>query len=292
MTHLSTYFKTTLRLKVSGKHVLLTGPMLVSQLLGVLFSTLTLTSCAATYAPVVDKYGVESNRAPVTRGVHVVRPGETLYSISWRYGWDFKTLAAANRIAAPYTIYPGQNIRLDRRVASNAPPTATAPPAVKPKPTSKPENTSTSKPAPAVATTPPKKAVPPRQPAVNTGPVKWHWPASGSVISRYSKTTVGQHGISIDGRDGDPVRAAATGMVVYRGDGLTGYGNLLIIKHSERWLSAYAHNQQMLVKEGQTVNAGERIATMGASGTFRTQLHFEVRRDGTPIDPMTVLPRK
>jgi len=275
----------TLRLKVSDKHVLSAWPMLVSQLFGVLFSTLTLTSCAATYAPVVDKYGVESNRAPVTRGVHVVRPGETLYSISWRYGWDFKTLAAANRIAAPYTIYPGQNIRLDRNVAS----ATSAPSPVKAKPASKPANKPTTKPAPAVTATPPK---PPRQPAASTGPIKWHWPASGKVISRYSKTTVGQHGISIDGRAGDPVRAAATGVVVYRGDGLTGYGNLLIIKHSERWLSAYAHNQKMLVKEGQTVNAGERIATMGASGTFRTQLHFEVRRDGTPIDPMTVLPRK
>jgi lipoprotein NlpD len=288
MTYLSTYLKATLRLKGSGRPVLFAWPMLMSQLLGVVLSTLTLTSCAATYAPVVDKYGVESNRAQVTRGVHVVRPGETLYSISWRYGWDFKTLAAANRIAAPYTIYPGQNIRLDRGGAnvSSTSRSSTAPssPSAKPQPTSKP----VSKPAPTVAAAPPKKTPPPSQ----SGPIKWHWPASGNVISQYSKTTVGQHGISIDGHAGDPVRAAANGVVVYRGDGLTGYGNLLIIKHSERWLSAYAHNQQMLVKEGQTVNAGERIATMGASGTFRTQLHFEVRRDGTPIDPMTVLPRK
>jgi len=80
--------------------------------------------------------------------------------------------------------------------------------------------------------------------------------------------------------------------VVYRGSGLTGYGNLLIIKHDERWLSAYAHNEQMLVSEGATVTAGQRIATMGDSGTFRTQLHFEIRRDGTPVDPVTLLPRR
>ena len=88
------------------------------------------------------------------------------------------------------------------------------------------------------------------------------------------------------------MRAAAGGVVVYRGNGLTGYGNLLIIKHDERWLSAYAHNKAMLVKEGQQVKAGEQIASMGATGTFRTQLHFEVRRDGAPIDPLTVLPGK
>lgn len=260
--------------------------MLLSQLLGVVLSTLTLASCAATYAPVVDKYGVESNRGPVTRGVHVVRPGETLYSISWRYGWDFKALATANRIAAPYTIYPGQNIRLDRGGVSASAPTrpsavsSSTPSPARPQPTTKP------------ASKPKVTAAPPSQSAASTGPIQWHWPANGDVISQYSKTTVGQHGISIGGQAGDPVRAAANGVVVYRGDGLTGYGNLLIIKHSERWLSAYAHNQRMLVKEGQTVNAGESIAAMGASGTFRTQLHFEIRRDGTPIDPMTVLPRK
>ena len=125
---------------------------------------------------------------------------------------------------------------------------------------------------------------------VATGPVKWQWPATGRVIQKFSASAVGQTGIAIDGNDGDPVRAAADGVVVYRGDGLTGYGNLLIIKHSERWLSAYAHNKAMLVKEGQAVKGGQQVASMGATGTFRTQLHFEVRRDGSPIDPMTVLP--
>lgn len=252
-----------------------------------IFSLLAaISGCTPSYAPVEDKYGAVSDRGPVTRGVHVVRPGETLYSIAWRYGWDFKALAAANNVRAPYTIFPGQQIRLDQKVAAASRPAPVAP---KPSPTrSTPASSSSSKPTPAPVAKPT-----PRQssPSVATGPVKWQWPATGNIISRYSSATAGQHGISIDGRDGDPVVAAADGVVVYRGDGLTGYGNLLIIKHDERWLSAYAHNQKMLVKEGQAVKAGSKIATMGASGTFRTQLHFEVRRDGSPIDPMTVLPR-
>jgi lipoprotein NlpD len=103
---------------------------------------------------------------------------------------------------------------------------------------------------------------------------------------------VSSKGIVIAGNEGDPVRAAAAGVVVYRGSGLTGYGNLLIVKHDERWLSAYAHNERMLVAEGEKVGAGQRIATMGDSGTYRTQLHFEIRRDGTPVDPLTLLPRR
>lgn len=240
-----------------------------------------LTGCTAVYAPVVDKYGVDSNRAPVTRGVHVVRAEETLYSIAWRYGWDFKVLATANNIRAPYTIFPGQAIRLDRTVSTvGRAQTAAARSTTKPSTT-----TSTSKSKPA-------RPSPAKSASVRSGPLTWQWPATGDVISRYSSAKVGRHGIAISGRDGDPIRAAGQGIVVYRGNGLTGYGNLLIIKHNERWLSAYAHNEKILVKEGQPVKAGEQIATMGATGTFRTQLHFEVRRDGSPIDPMTVLPGK
>lgn len=243
-----------------------------------------LSACTVTYAPVVDKYGADYKRGPVTRGVHVVREGETLYSIAWRYGWDFKALASANRIGAPYTIFPGQEIRLDR-TGSTAVASATPRPA--PKPSS--GTSSTSKPAKPAGTAPAPK--PTAKPAP-TGPINWQWPATGSILSHYSANKVGHHGITLGGREGDPVAAAADGVVVYRGNGLTGYGNLLIVKHDERWLSAYAHNQSMLVSEGQKVKRGEKIATIGATGTFRTQLHFEIRRDGTPIDPVTVLPRR
>lgn len=251
-------------------------------MLGVLLS-----ACAPTYVPVIDKYGSTSERAPVTRGVHAVRPGETLYSIAWRYGWDFKSLAAANRIGAPYTIYPGQQIHLDR-VASSSPPRPTV--AAKPTTSSKPA--SVAKPAGTTKPTASKPAASAPIASSGGGTIRWQWPAAGKVLQSFSSTAVGHSGIVIDGQDGEPVRAAADGVVVYRGDGLTGYGNLLIIKHDERWLSAYAHNKAMLVKEGQRVKAGEQIARMGSSGTFRTQLHFEVRRDGAPIDPITVLPRK
>ena len=246
-----------------------------------------LSACTVGYAPVIDKYGADYKRGPVTRGVHVVREGETLYSIAWRYGWDFKALASANRIGAPYTIYPGQEIRLDRTasttVASSRPSSSPAA-----KPSSGTTSTSTSKPSKPPAPAPVSKPAP----TAPAGPINWQWPASGSILSHYSANKVGHHGITIGGREGDPVAAAADGVVVYRGNGLTGYGNLLIIKHDERWLSAYAHNQSMVVSEGQKVKRGEKIATIGATGTFRTQLHFEIRRDGTPIDPVSVLPRR
>ena len=242
-----------------------------------------LSACTVTYAPVVDKYGADYKRGPVTRGVHVVREGETLYSIAWRYGWDFKALASANRIGAPYTIFPGQEIRLDRLGSTTV---ANTTPRPAPKPSS--GTSSTSKPAKPAAPAPAPKPAP----SAPSGPINWQWPATGSILSHYSSNKVGHHGVTIGGREGDPVAAAADGVVVYRGNGLTGYGNLLIIKHDERWLSAYAHNQSMLVSEGQKVRRGEKIATIGATGTFRTQLHFEIRRDGTPIDPVTVLPRR
>jgi len=112
------------------------------------------------------------------------------------------------------------------------------------------------------------------------------------VVEQFSASSSGRKGIAISGRLKSPVIAAAEGRVVYRGSGLTGYGNLLILKHNDRWLSAYAHNDAMLVKEGDVVKAGQKIATMGATGTFRTQLHFEIRRDGKPVDPMQYLPKQ
>lgn len=243
--------------------------------------SLWLGACTATYAPVIDKYGTDTAPAkPVTQGVHVVRSGETLYSIAWRYGWDFRRLAAANGIRSPYTIYPGQEIRLDRQPPSTS--------AVTPKAPSPSAPSASVTPAP----TPSKPSVPAAKPAPSSGPISWQWPAPGKVLAGYEAGKAGRQGISIDGNTGDAVAAAGNGVVVYRGNGLTGYGNLLIIKHDERWLSAYAHNQRMLVSEGQAVKAGEKIATMGDSGTYRTQLHFEVRRDGTPIDPLAVLPKR
>tara|TARA_R110001606_G_scaffold13274_5_gene57904 strand:+ start:8405 stop:9118 length:714 start_codon:yes stop_codon:yes gene_type:complete len=232
--------------------------------------------------PVVDLYGKESRAAPVRSGSHQVQRGETLYSIAWRYGWDYRALARANHIPAPYTIYPGQTIVFAGGPSKPATPTTPAPAA------------SPSRPSASGATSTPVQAPAPPKPSspAQAGPVNWQWPANGKLVERFSSSSGGRRGVAIAGHHGEPVLAAAAGRVVYKGSGLTGYGNLLIIKHNERWLSAYAHNDEMLVKEGQSVKAGERIATMGASGTFRTQLHFEIRKDGQPIDPLTVLPSR
>lgn len=258
--------------------------------------------CAASYAPVVEYNAsgprgggqMSSRPSQITQGSHVVVRGDTLFSIAWRYGWDYRQLAAANGIRAPFTIHPGQRIHLDRQpqqqVATPTP--STRPPASQtPPPATRPSQPP--QPSPPVASAPAPSQGPSAGSSTpsGTGPVTWRWPANGQVISTFSQRA-GQRGISIAGRDGDPVLAASDGVVVYRGNGLTGYGNLLIIKHNDRWLSAYAHNDEMLVREGEPVRAGQRIATMGATGTFRTQLHFEVRRDGQPVDPGSVLPRR
>lgn len=243
----------------------------------VVLTMLLLCGCAVgNPPPVVDIYGRDAQAGPVRSGSHQVQRGETLYSIAWRYGWDYRALARANRIAAPYTIYPGQTIVFSGPAKS-----------------AKPARPAPSKPA-GGATSTPVKSTPPPTPSspAQVGPVRWQWPADGKLLERFSNGASGRGGIAIGGHRGAPVRAAAAGRVVYKGSGLTGYGNLLIIKHNDRWLSAYAHNDEMLVKEGERVVAGARIATMGASGTFRTQLHFEIRRDGQPIDPLTLLPKR
>lgn len=255
-----------------------------------------MSGCSASLAPVVDIYGQDTRQRKVTSGTHHVREGETLYSIAWRYGWDYRELGAANNIPAPYTIYPGQRISLALKQTSSG---ATS----KPAPVSRPQSSGSTpgkpatKPAPSTSPAPaakpaPSKPVSPDAGSRTVGPVTWRWPASGTVVERFSAASSGRKGIAISGRANSPVIAAADGRVVYRGSGLTGYGNLLILKHNDRWLSAYAHNDAMLVKEGDAVKAGQKIATMGASGTFRTQLHFEIRRDGKPVDPIQYLPQQ
>jgi len=121
------------------------------------------------------------------------------------------------------------------------------------------------------------------------GGVTWRWPASGSVIKRFNAGDA-IPGIEIAGRAGDAVRAAAGGVVVYSGNGLVGYGELVIIKHNDSFLSAYGHNRKRLVKEGQQVSSGQQIAEMGSTGTTRDELQFQIRKDGSPVDPLKYLP--
>jgi lipoprotein NlpD len=135
---------------------------------------------------------------------------------------------------------------------------------------------------------PPKSAEP--APQLNAGGVAWHWPASGSVIGTYVAGDQTKQGVDIAGNEGDPITATADGEVVYSGNGLIGYGELIIIKHNASFLSAYGHNRKRLVQEGDKVKAGQRIAEMGASAAARNELHFEIRKNGKPVNPLDYLP--
>jgi len=249
--------------------------------------SLLLTACSGnkTLAPVSDI----SKPPPQYEGTHVVLRGETLYTISWRYGRDFRELASINNIQSPYTIYPGQKIELAGDAAP-AQPISSAAISSEPKWTTISSN---------VASTPTPSATPATQqtstpiavvPVVSTqGKGTWLWPSNGKVERGYSSQN---NGLDIVAAEGSPVVATAAGEVVYSGSGLRGYGQLIIIKHDERYLSAYAHNRVLLVKEGDKVKAGQEIAEMGKSGTDTVKLHFEVRQEGKPVDPLLFLAKK
>lgn len=242
-----------------------------------------------------------------TRREYLVVRGDTLYGIAFRHGVDFRDLARWNGIVPPHTIYPGQRLRLDGpgAMAQRTPRAPRTPPPTVPdrsitqmpvpagsmpaRPLAPPAPTAT----PATASTP-TVARPPTATAalLPKGPVSWRWPASGQLISRYVAGDPTRQGINIAGNTGQPVYAAAPGEVVYSGAGLIGYGELVIIKHSDEFLSAYGHNRKRLVAEGQRVTAGQQIAEMGRSGAARDMLHFEIRRSGKPIDPLPLLPRR
>jgi lipoprotein NlpD len=253
---------------------------------------------SATRAPVSKP----SPRSQARRDVYTVRRGDTLYSIAWHYGFDFRQLAAWNAIREPYTIYPGQQLRLTRppRTASTgaaqSAPSARGSTAKTPLPA--PQKPSNSAPRSSGTTSRTKPASSPgslkkganRAAKEGSVPVKrWQWPAKGKVITTFSAS--GRKGINIAGRFGQAIVAASDGRVVYSGSGLIGYGQLIIVKHNKRYLSAYAHNNKILVKEGDAVKGGQRIAEMGRSGSNRALLHFEIRRDGKPIDPLRYLPK-
>ena len=136
----------------------------------------------------------------------------------------------------------------------------------------------------------PEILIPPPNPGA-AGDPSWRWPTQGQIIGRYVGGDQTRQGINIAGNAGQAVNAAADGIVVYSGAGLVGYGELIIIKHSDEWLSAYAHNRERLVSEGKRVRAGEQIAEMGRTGAIRDMLHFEIRRNGKPVDPLIFLPK-
>lgn len=255
------------------------------------------------------------SQPPSTKVVeHIVAPGETLYSIAWRYGLDYKGLARANKIGHSFKIFPGQIIRLaDKPAIASAPAPITVTPSPPPKTViakAPPKNQTASKkqtvvaPPKAVTKTPApiirpeKKSTPATKvvsPQLNKSKIYWRWPAKGKVLTNFYNNKGLKKGIDIEGKKGESVIATAAGEVVYAGGGLRGYGKLVIIKHNETYLSAYAHNHRLRVKEGDIVKSGQRIADIGSTGVGvkgKPRLHFQIRRDGKPIDPLPLLPGK
>ncbi len=250
---------------------------------------------ACSSGPVRAPIGDRSRQPARIPAMHTVGQGDTLYSIAFLYGKRVEELAAWNHIRKPYTIYRGQKIRLTPPPARQA-----ALRIHKPAP-SLPKVTRSARPTPprgsTVGPSKPKVAGAPAKPALKkspsvSGPITWAWPAEGRLIRRFNARSSGKKGINIAGKAGSPVRAAAAGKVVYAGSGLGGYGRLIIIKHNKDFLSAYAHNRKLIAREGQWVRKGELIARMGSSATDRTELHFEIRKRGRPVDPLRYLPAR
>lgn len=263
--------------------------------------------------------------APSTNGMHTVSRGETLYAIAFANSLDYRDLAVWNRLESPDRILVGQSLRLtappggvetrplDETSQPTAKPLAEVPLLRTPQgvlltyseanwaqvsgvpqaaaPTVLSASPATTPPTPAAAKSevtpaPPAPAVPQAPASVGS----WLWPVEGTLIGRFG--AAGGKGIDIVGPRSSPVKAVAPGKVVYSGSGLRGYGQLVIVKHAGEFLSAYAHNEAILVKEGEIVNAGQKIALMGDSGAERVKLHFEIRRYGKPLDPLDYLPER
>ena len=220
-----------------------------------------------------------------------VAAGDTLYTIAWAAGTDWRNLAAWNRLRYPYTIYPGQVLRLKQPRAATRPRThaATTPKSRPPPASAKPSTVAAPDARGRTAVAPLPKPAPPPAPT-GTGPLRWAWPTSGAVESKFVASDPARNGIKVTGRAGQAIRSAEAGSVVYSGSGLIGYGQLIIVKHNDKYLSAYGHNRKLLVKEGDRVAKGERIAEMGESNRGHAVLHFEIRREGKPVDPLRLLP--
>ena len=240
--------------------------------LSILLIVSTLAGCSQTgdLVPVLETGEKKSARS--NKPVHEVRAGDTLYSIAWRYGMDYRDLAKLNKIKPPFTIYVDQRLNLQPSKAGlkrNRESNRKAQPIKKAR----------------VETRPGKQV------KSQTG-VKWYWPLDGKVIDGFSLQGNINKGLDIAGKDGQSVASAAAGTVVYAGGGLRGYGKLVIVKHSDHFLSAYGNNSDILVKEGDKVRRGKVIARLGSNGSGKEVLHFEIRRDGKPEDPLKYLPKK
>ena len=266
-------------------------------------------------APVdsIKPYYSAHKKGSIKTSIYKVKTGDTLYSIAWGASKDFKKIAQLNRLNKPYTIYPGQWLRVKPRTK------------VKPKNKNKKISLAAKKTEAKSNNTDKKnngkfkahknsskkildknkqsaysvtvsqqknnktKAV--KNSISHNKVTRWVWPTKGKIIGKFSNKSQGNKGIKISGSRGDPIKAAASGKVVYVGNALRGYGNLVIIKHSDDYLSAYAHTDKIIVKEQQHVSVGQKVATMGSTGVNQVMLHFEIRYHGKSVDPLRYLPR-
>jgi len=246
-------------------------------------SALALSGCAS--KPQVNN----SARYVAAPDFYTVRSGDTLSGIAARYGLSYVSVAEMNDIVAPYRIYVGQSLRLknssSRRAASTQAVTQVAP--IQRQSIALPQNTTTT-PSQTTVRTPVAPVTTPSTTATSNT-LRWVRPSTGSVLESFNLAN-NVKGTRYSGNVGDAVVAAADGQVVYAADGLKEYGNLVLVKHINGYITAYAHNSKILVKSGQNVTAGQKIAEMGSSGTNRTMLEFQVRLDGKPINPISILP--
>lgn len=255
---------------------------------------LQLIACGTTSAPVEEQPATSRTVkvTPLPPGYHQVKRGDTLYSIAFQYGYSYQQVAAWNAIAAPFVIHVGQRLRV-MPPGSTTPstirvlPAEAAPPSAQGKTAAE---SSGSQSASVAASS--VSAATPSPEKLPSGPLRWSWPCQGKLLHGFDPEQPGGKGIDIGGRLGQDVTAAANGWVVYSGSGLMGYGQLVIVKHDKSLLSAYGHNERLLVKEGDAVRAGEVIAAMGENGANGPMLHFEIRRDGKPVNPLEYLPRR
>jgi lipoprotein NlpD len=270
-----------------------------------LAGALVLAACTTTgvrQAPIMERTPATTGAAPeaaatppATReardGIYVVQKGDTLRQIGAAFGRDPRDIARWNNIDDPNALRPGQELRVvpppDAAVATPVTPATSA--QSRPLTTTGPgiSPPAESAPPPAVAAAPPAAAAVAPSAALPAG-LTWAWPLTGKLIEKFDEKR--NKGIDIGAREGDPVLAASDGSVVYSGSGLRGYGNLVIVKHNDEFISAYAHNRLILVKQGQTVKRGQRIAEAGKSDASTPKLHFEIRRGGKPVDPLQYLP--
>ncbi len=259
--------------------------------LGVL-GLIALAGCASKgqRAPVVDLTNQPVSSASATPGSYVVKPGDTLFKIARANNVDVETIKRLNSLSDPNQIHVGQVLKLSGSGGGQPEPITGGKIPAKPlepaeggagEPAATPA--APARPAPAPAETKPVAR------AADAGVINWGWPSSGQILQTFNANS---KGIDIAGNPGDPVVAAADGKVMYSGNGVRGLGNLIIINHQNGFITAYAHNRALLVKTGQDVKRGAKIAELGQSDTNAPKLHFEIRRQGTPVDPMQYLPAR